>query len=139
MTSRAPVVSKKFHPTVSILSPETFRSGMPLTEDRSVDKEYAKPRIPKLRHRLEDAAEALDVSLSHLRNRIDEGSLPVVHDGSGVFVLDHVLRKYAGTNHPFSPAMRRKRRTPKSHRDTEIPPASNEPADGCSAMTKPAA
>lgn len=84
--------------------------------------ELDKPRIPKLRHRLEDAAEALDVSLSHLRNRIDEGSLPVIHDGSGVFVLDHVLRKYASTNHPFSPAMRRKRRAPKAHLEIETPP-----------------
>jgi hypothetical protein len=139
MSAGAPVVSKKFHPTVSILSPKAFRRELPLREDRSVDTELAKPRIPKLRHRLEDAAEALDVSLSHLRNRIDEGSLPVVHDGSGVFVLDHVLRKYAGTNHPFSPAMRRKTRAPKSHHDTQTPPASNKPADRCSAMTKPAA
>ena len=93
----------------------------------------------KLRHRLEAAADALDVSLSHLRNRIDEGSLPVIHDGSGVLVLDHVLRKYASTNHPFSPPTRRKVRAPKFHRDTKAPPASNEHADKGSSHAKPAA
>lgn len=123
---------------MSILSPETFRRELPLTDNTSVGSEFDKPRIPKLRHRLEDAAEALDVSLSHLRNRIDEGSLPVIHDGSGVFVLDHVLRKYASTNHPFSPTMRRARRALKTHLETETTAVAKEPEGEGSALANPA-
>jgi hypothetical protein len=89
---------------------------------KEVKQDSDNPRIPKLRHRLEAAAEALDVSVRHLRNRIDEGTLPIIHDGGGIFVLDHVLRRYASTNHPFSPARRRKKHVAGTNLEAPRPP-----------------
>ncbi len=93
------------------------------SHDEEVKQDSDNPRVPKLRHRLEAAAEALDVSVRHLRNRIDEGTLPVIRDGGAVFVLDHVLRRYASTNHPFSPPRKRKKHV--ADTNLEAPPASD--------------
>ena len=93
------------------------------SHDEEVKQDSDNPRVPKLRHRIEAAAEALDVSVRHLRNRIDEGTLPVIRDGGGIFVLDHVLRRYASTNHPFSPARKRKKHV--AGTNLEAPPASD--------------
>jgi excisionase family DNA binding protein len=62
-----------------------------------------KPRLTPLRYRIEEAADAMAVSPRFLRYRIDEGVLPTVRDGGGVFVKAKDLRRYASINHPFSP------------------------------------
>jgi excisionase family DNA binding protein len=62
-----------------------------------------KPRLTPLRYRIEEAADAIAVSPRFLRYRIDEGELPIVRDGGGVFVKAKDLSRYASINHPFSP------------------------------------
>jgi excisionase family DNA binding protein len=73
-------------------------------------KKAEKPRVTPLRYRIEEAAEVIAVSPRFLRYRIDEGELPTVRDGGGVFVKAKDLFRYASIDRPLSPKKLPKKR-----------------------------
>jgi excisionase family DNA binding protein len=55
--------------------------------------------ITKLRYGRKEAAQLLGISPRHLDNRILNGALKVVRDGSRVFITLAQLKAYAGRDH----------------------------------------
>ena len=60
--------------------------------DRMISRAKSSERRPKFRYRIETAASVLGVAPRSLRYGIHRGRIPVVRDGTGIFILADVLR-----------------------------------------------